>query len=78
MDGIGILPVVDDLAEESQCASPSYSLKALEYAPAPGVVPVDYAQNMILSFPDLSTNKLRQAMELGDCIFPPDLARLET
>jgi len=63
---------------KSQCASPSHSLKALEHAPAPGVVPVDHAQNMILSFPDLSTNKLRQAMELGDRIFPPDLARLET
>ncbi|KAJ6034126.1 hypothetical protein N7460_009943, partial [Penicillium canescens] len=33
---------------------------------------------MILLFPDLSTNKLRQAMELGDRLFPQDLAHLES
>jgi hypothetical protein len=70
--------VVDDLVEENQYASPSHSSEALQHAPAPEVVPIDHAQNMILSFPDLSTNKLRLAMELGDRLFPQDLAHLET
>jgi hypothetical protein len=70
--------MVDDPAEENQDASPSLSLEALQHIQAPEVMPIDHAQNMILLFPDLSTNKLRQAMELGDRLFPQDLAYLET
>ncbi|KAJ5146641.1 uncharacterized protein N7515_001205 [Penicillium bovifimosum] len=69
--------MVDDPAEEYQYASPSLSLEALQHTQAPEVMPIDHAQNMILLFPDLSTNKLRQAMELGDRLFPRDLSYLE-
>ncbi|KAJ6038874.1 hypothetical protein N7499_002857 [Penicillium canescens] len=61
--------MVDDPAEGNQFASQFLSLE---------VAPLDHAQNMILLFPDLSTNKLRQAMELGDRLFPQDLAHLES
>ncbi|KAJ6037851.1 hypothetical protein N7460_007622, partial [Penicillium canescens] len=66
--------MVDDPAEGNQSASQSLSLEALQHAQVPEVAPLDHAQNMILFFPDLSTNKLRQAMELGD----QDLAHLES
>ncbi|KAJ6093715.1 hypothetical protein N7499_003046 [Penicillium canescens] len=66
--------MVDDPAEGNQSASKSLSLEALQHAQVPEVAPLDHAQNMILFFPDLSTNKLREAMELGD----QDLAHLES
>ncbi|KAJ6090682.1 hypothetical protein N7499_003396 [Penicillium canescens] len=62
--------MVDDPAEGNQFASQSLSLEVLQHAQVPEVAPLDHAQNMILLFPDLSTNKLRQAMELGDRLFP--------
>lgn len=70
--------MVDDPAEGNQFASHSLPLEALQHAQVPEVMPLDHAQNMILLFPDLSTNKLRQAMELGDHLFPQDLAHLES
>ncbi|KAJ5123977.1 uncharacterized protein N7515_007802 [Penicillium bovifimosum] len=71
-------PLVDDPAEENQVASHSLSLERLQHVQAPEVMPIDHAQNMILMFPDLSTNKLRQAMELGDRLFPQNVTDLET
>ncbi|KAJ5475664.1 hypothetical protein N7539_007951 [Penicillium diatomitis] len=70
--------MVDDPAEENQFYSHSLSLEALQHVQAPEVMPVDHAQNMIRLFPDLSTNQLRQAMELGDRLFPQELIHLET
>ncbi|CAG8015318.1 unnamed protein product, partial [Penicillium nalgiovense] len=70
--------IFDNQTEENLYASPSLSLEALQYVEAPGVMPIGHAQNMILLFPDLSPNKLQQAMELGDRLFPQDLAHLES
>lgn len=70
--------MVDNPTEENQYANPSLSLEALQHVQAPGVIPMHHAQNMILLFPDLSPNKLQRAMELGDRLFPQDLAHLES
>lgn len=70
--------MIDDPTEENQFYNHPLSLEALQHVQAPEVMPMDHTQNMILLFPDLSINKLRQSMELGDRLFPQDLARLET
>ncbi|KAJ5692389.1 hypothetical protein N7462_001812 [Penicillium macrosclerotiorum] len=44
--------------------------------PSPEARP-DHVENMIQLYPDLSINKLNQAMELGDRLFPPSLNQLE-
>jgi hypothetical protein len=70
--------VVDDPAEQNQCGSPSLSPEALQHSQVPQILSIDRAQSMTLVFPDLSSTKLRQVVELGDRLFPQDLTHLET
>jgi hypothetical protein len=72
------LYVVDDPAEQNQCGSPSLSPEALQHSQVPQILSIDRAQSMTLVFPDLSSTKLRQVVELGDRLFPQDLTHLET
>ncbi|EPS29051.1 hypothetical protein PDE_03998 [Penicillium oxalicum 114-2] len=68
----------NDHAEDNQRAGPSLSLGALQYSQAPEILAIDHSQSMTILFPDLSPTKLRQVVELGDRLFPRDLAHLES
>lgn len=62
--------MVDDPAEQNQYGSPSLSPEALQHSQVPQILSIDRAQSITLVFPDLSSTKLRQVVELGDRLFP--------